>query len=209
MSSDWSILIEEILKCIKCPLHLTRKNPVPGEGDLNAKLMFVGEAPGANEDEQGRPFVGAAGKLLTELIESIGLTRGQVYITNIVKCRPPYNRDPTDEEINACSPYLIKQIEFIKPKLIVALGRHSGRFLVESAGLKWISMSANRGRVYDVKLFNISTKLIVTYHPAAALYNPRLKPILQSDFELIKRVYIEITKSGEKVKRTILDYLNK
>jgi len=209
MSSDWNALIEEILNCTKCPLHLTRKKPVPGEGDLNAKLMFIGEAPGANEDEQGRPFVGAAGRLLTELIESIGLTREQVYITNIVKCRPPNNRDPMEEEINACSPYLIKQIGFIKPKLIVALGRHSGRFLIESAGLKWISMSANRGRVYDVKIFDVSTKLIVTYHPAAALYNPQLRPILQSDFDLIGKVYVEIVKPGEKIKRTILDYLNK
>jgi len=210
-ASEWSALVHQILTCTKCGLHKYRKNAVPGEGRVDAVLMFVGEAPGAHEDEEGRPFVGAAGKLLTQLIESIGLKREDVYITNIVKCRPPGNRDPTDEEIEACSPYLVKQITLIKPKIIVALGRHSARFLFTSAGLKWSSMTAVHGRVYDVEVFGVKARLIATYHPAAALYNPKLKPDLEKDFQTIRKVYEEVV-LGERSssgKRSILDYLKK
>ena len=209
MSLEWRKLIEEIASCRKCDLYKYRKNPVPGEGRLDADIMFVGEAPGAQEDEMGRPFVGAAGKLLTELIESIGLKREDVYITNVIKCRPPNNRDPTDKEIEACSPYLIRQIQLIKPKIIVALGRHAGRFLFNNAGLKWRNMMVMHGRVYDVELFGVKTKLLATYHPAAALYYPKLRPKLEEDFQLLKKLYEEIVKGAEKsVKRTLLDFMS-
>jgi len=206
LSSEWDALVREILECSKCDLHKFRKKAVPGEGKLTADLMFVGEAPGAQEDESGRPFVGAAGKLLTQLIESIGLRREDVYITNIVKCRPPNNRDPTDEEIAACSPYLVRQIQMIEPKMIVALGRHSARFLFTSAGLRWGSMTAMHGKAYDVTLFGVKTRLIATYHPAAALYNPNLRQELERDFQVIRKLCEEISR-GARSRRSLLDYL--
>ncbi len=195
------------MNCKKCELYKYRKNPVPGEGRRDAEIMFVGEAPGAREDETGRPFVGAAGKLLTELLEKIGLKREDVYITNVVKCRPPNNRDPTEEEIRACSPYLMKQIQLIKPKIIVALGRHAGRFLFEQAGLKWHSMKAVHGKVFDVMINGIKVKLMATYHPAAALYYPKLRPALEKDFDVLKKTIHSMHE--EKKPKTILDYFDK
>ncbi len=195
------------MNCKKCELYKYRKNPVPGEGRKDAEIMFVGEAPGAREDETGRPFVGAAGKLLTELLGKIGLKREDVYITNVVKCRPPNNRDPTEEEIRACSPYLMKQIQLIKPKIIVALGRHAGRFLFEQGGLKWRSMKAVHGKVFDIVINGIKVKLMATYHPAAALYYPKLRPELEKDFEVLKKIIHSVHK--EKKPKTILDYFNK
>jgi len=208
ISDEWDNLIEQIMNCRKCDLYKNRKNPVPGEGNKNADLMFIGEAPGAREDATGRPFVGAAGKLLTELIESIGLTRRDVYITNIVKCRPPGNRDPREEEINACLPYLLKQIKLIKPRIIVALGRHAGKTLFELSGLKWINMSRMHGRVFDASIEGVSFKLTVTYHPAAALYNPRLKGSLEKDFrETIKSLLDALRRRQEEVRqRTLFEY---
>lgn len=186
IEEEYFKLVNDIIKCTKCPLHISRKKPVPGEGSLNPKIMFIGEAPGAREDETGRPFVGAAGQLLTKLIEGIGLTRGKVYITNIVKCRPPNNRDPREEEIILCLPYLKKQISLIKPKLIVTLGRHAAKVILELAGLKFRSMTKEHGKAYDIKIDSLRTRLIPTYHPAAALYNPALKQILIRDFNLLK-----------------------
>ncbi len=212
---EWNRLVEEIMNCKKCPLHKYRKNPVPGEGSITSPLMFVGEAPGSKEDETGRPFVGAAGKFLTELIEVIGLKRSDVFITNIVKCRPPGNRDPLPEEVNACLPYLIRQIKLIKPKVIVALGRHAARTLYSLAGLKWSSMSRMHGRIRDIEIEGIRIKIVTTYHPAAALYNPRLKDTLIKDFkesvtkaieEVLKKQTIESNKSRS-IQRSILDYL--
>ncbi len=175
-------LIEEIASCKRCDLHRFRKNPVPGEGPLDTRVMVVGEAPGRKEDERGRPFVGPAGKLLDKLLELAGLKRSQVYITNVVKCRPPGNRDPTDEEIEACLPYLLRQIRLIKPRLIIAVGRHAGRTLYRLAGLKWESMSRLHGRVVDAVIEGVRLKLAVTYHPAAALYKPPIREKLEKDF---------------------------
>lgn len=181
-------LINEILNCKKCPLWRTRTNAVPGEGSLNTDIMFIGEAPGRNEDLQGRPFVGAAGKLLTELISKIGLQRSEVYITNVVKCRPPGNRDPTPEEIKACSPYLDKQIQIIKPKIIITLGRHSTKYILSKANIKVNSITKVHGKVFRLNIYNMHIKVIPTYHPAAALYNPRIRSILENDFvNIIKR----------------------
>ena len=194
------IIAKEIQKCTKCPLYKNRKNPVPGEGNPDSEIIFIGEAPGYHEDVQGRPFVGSAGKLLTELIEMIGLNRKNVFITNVVKCRPPTNRDPLKEEIDACKPYLFKQIEIIKPRIIVTLGRHSTLTILHHMGIKVHGISSVRGQIFKGELLGINVTVIPTYHPAAALYNPKLRRVLEEDFMLIKMVL-----SGEydKKKRTI------
>ncbi len=204
-TGEWTRLVEEIMMCRKCPLHETRTRPVPGEGSLDAEIMFVGEAPGRREDETGRPFVGAAGRLLSELLGSIGLRREDVFITNIVKCRPPGNRDPREEEIAACSPYLIRQIRLIKPRIIVALGRHSGRFLFTQAGLRWAPLSAIHGKTYTVTIAGVTARLVATYHPAAALYNPRLRGVLEEDFKKIQSLLRD--RGGERGQRSLFDYM--
>lgn len=183
LEGEYRRLFEEIKSCRKCRLREKATQTVPGEGNIRSGIMFVGEAPGRQEDIQGRPFVGAAGKLLTELIESVlGMKRDDVYITNVVKCRPPGNRDPLPDEIEACSPYLLRQIELIDPDVLVALGRHAARFLLELGGEHFSSLSASRGRVYELRILGKPRKILVTYHPAAALYNPQLRSYLESDF---------------------------
>src|SRR5437763_1047755 len=134
-----------IATCTRCPLYATAKNPVPGEGNPNAELMFVGEAPGATEDETGRPFIGAAGQLLTKILEAINLPREKVYICNVLKHRPPGNRNPRPEEVSACSPYLIRQIELIRPKVILALGSFAAQALLQSK----LSLSKLRGQIHE------------------------------------------------------------
>jgi len=181
-------LAQRIRECRNCRLHRSRKNAVPGEGNPYAHVMFVGEAPGYNEDVEGRPFVGAAGKLLTSLIESAGLSRGEVYITNVVKCRPPENRDPEADEIEACKPFLLQQLRIIRPAVVVSLGRHSTGFFFQLAGLDFRSVMSVRGAVRTVNLGDLSFSLLPTLHPAAALYNPGLKALLESDFKLLHRV---------------------
>ncbi len=179
---------KEIEVCRKCPLHRTRINPVPGEGNENARIMFIGEAPGGNEDLMGRPFVGRAGKLLDLLLETIGLKREDVFITNVVKCRPPGNRDPTKEEIEACHYYLDKQISIIRPKVICTLGRFSMDYILNKFNIPHASITESHGKVFEVK--NLSGKffIIPMYHPAAALYNPNLRGVLEEDFKTLKDV---------------------
>ncbi len=172
---------EEIKKCQKCPLYKTRKNAVPGEGRFEKKIMFVGEAPGRREDELGRPFVGAAGKFLDELLASIELSRKDVYITNIVKCRPPGNRDPTDEEIKLCSPYLDRQIAVMKPRIICPLGRFSAKYILEKFGFEMDKISKIQGSVFEGEVL-----ILPMYHPAAALYHQNLKNELYKSFEVLK-----------------------
>jgi DNA polymerase len=187
MDKEMVEIAEEIRNCVKCPLHQFRKNAVPGEGDPNAKIMFVGEAPGYYEDVQGRPFVGAAGKLLTELIENVlGVPRPSVYITNVVKCRPPENRDPLPDEIDSCSPYLDRQIRLVKPKIVVTLGRHSTGYLLGKAGIKIRGITEVRGKIFSLFLFESLLNIVPTLHPAAALYNPQLKVQIEEDFRRIK-----------------------
>lgn len=178
-----------VKNCQKCNLAKTRTNVVPGEGNYQAKILFIGEGPGKNEDLQGRPFVGAAGKLLDELIASIGLQRKDVYIANVVKCRPPNNRDPLPEEIQSCWPYLENQISLIKPELIVTLGRHSmARFYPQGR------ISVDHGRALR-RLIPPFGKIVFfpCYHPAAALYNGSLRETLFKDFKKIPKV-LEIVK---------------
>lgn len=156
-------------KCTKCPLYETRTQGVPGEGNPNARLVFVGEAPGADEDAQGRPFVGRAGKLLTSIIEAMGLKRQDVFIGNILKSRPPGNRDPQITEITACIDYLYEQFDIIEPEIIVALGAYAARTLLDSTE----SIGKLRGRVHDYypTPMHAPIKLIATYHPAYLLRN--------------------------------------
>jgi len=170
----------EIRKCKKCPLYRMRKNAVPGEGGHKKKIMFIGEAPGRREDELGRPFVGAAGKFLDELLGEIGLSREDVYITNVVKCRPPNNRDPTDEEISLCSPYLERQIEALKPRIICPLGRFSAKYILEKYGFEMSTISKVQGKIFEGEVI-----IIPMYHPAAALYHQNLKDDLRRSFKVL------------------------
>ena len=175
----------EVKGCRRCRLWRHAKNAVPGEGRLDAALMFIGEAPGHWEDVKGRPFVGRAGKLLDELLSSIHLERKNVYIANVVKHRPPENRDPRQDEIEACTPYLDRQIQIIKPKIIMTLGRHSTRCILSKINVKVSGITETRGRLYRTTLFGFPIKIIPTFHPAAALYNPNYETVLREDFEMI------------------------
>ncbi len=185
---------EEVLGCQKCSLYKEREKnkffPVIGEGNHQAEIMFVGEAPGLNEAKTGRPFCGAAGKILDELLESVGLNRKEVYITNILKDRPPQNRDPKPEEVLACTPYLDRQIEVINPKVICALGNFSTRYIFKKYGLeKEIQgISKIRGQVFESKSLFSEIKIIPLYHPAVATYNANMKEVLKKDFNALKNV---------------------
>ena len=165
--------------CRRCKLHtLGRKRIVFGVGNANADLMFVGEAPGADEDEQGIPFVGRAGQLLTKIIEAIGMTRDDVYIANVIKCRPPQNRNPEPDEVDTCEPFLFRQIDVIKPKVIVALGKFGAQTLLRTEE----PISRLRGRIFDFR----GAKLIPTFHPAYLLRNPGSKREVWEDMKLVR-----------------------
>ncbi len=169
---------EDLGDCQRCKLAPTRKTIVFGEGNPHAELMFVGEGPGADEDEQGLPFVGRAGKLLNRMMETVRLKRADVYICNVVKCRPPGNRTPEKDEVDACSPFLYRQIESVKPRLICCLGAPAVRTVL---GIKE-GITKIRGRFYDFA----GTKALATVHPAYILRNPREEKILREDFEKIR-----------------------
>lgn len=171
-------LAEQVKACTLCGLHVTRTNVVVGEGNPDADLMFIGEAPGYYEDQQGRPFVGRAGELLTKMIRAMGLTREQVYIGNVLKCRPPQNRDPRPDEVAMCSPYILKQIEIIQPRVICCLGAHSTRLLT---GQRSAAISKLRGQFFDFQGY----KAISTYHPAYLLRNPSAKKTAWEDLQKI------------------------
>jgi uracil-DNA glycosylase family 4 len=177
----------EVAACRKCGLWKTRKNTVPGDGSINATVMFIGEAPGYWEDVKGRPFVGAAGRLLDEMLLNAGLSRSEVYISNILKCRPPENRDPLPVEVETCTPFLDRQIQIIEPKLIVTLGRHSTFYILSKAGFKEVEgITKLRGKIYEVNIFGLRVSVMPTYHPAAALYNAKHGSSLEGDFRLLR-----------------------
>ena len=189
---EFEKLVEEIRNCRKCPLWQGRKNAVPGEGDINTKILFIGEAPGRQEDIQGRPFVGAAGEQLTEYLKEIGLERSEVYITNVVKCRPPQNRDPTEEEINTCSHlYLDKQIDLIDPSIIVTMGNHATKYILKKFGFKFRSISKEHGIAFEKDTLMKKIIIFPVYHPAAILYNRGLEDIFREDFLKLKKVLEE------------------
>ncbi|RFA99476.1 type-4 uracil-DNA glycosylase [Pyrobaculum aerophilum] len=178
---DLQKLHELIKNCDKCPLHKYRKNAVPGEGEMKLGIMIVGEAPGASEDEAGRPFVGAAGQLLTEALSRLGVRRSDVFITNVVKCRPPNNRTPNREEVEACLPYLIQQIGILKPRRIIALGLISAKALMELMGRRAEKLGDVKGKCYQGRIAGVQVELCVTYHPAAVLRKPALRGEFQKD----------------------------
>ncbi|HTK48098.1 MAG TPA: uracil-DNA glycosylase [Gemmatimonadaceae bacterium] len=169
-----------VAECRRCPLYATAKNPVPGVGNPDADFMCVGEAPGANEDEQGKPFVGQAGQLLTKILAAIDLERDDVFIANVLKHRPPGNRNPMPDEVTACSPYLVRQIELVRPKVILALGTFASQTLLETK----LTIGKLRGQVHRY----YGVPLIVTYHPAALLRNPSWKRPTWEDVQLARRV---------------------
>jgi len=173
-----------ICTCVKCPLGNTRIKFVFGVGNPNADIVFVGEAPGADEDAQGEPFVGRAGQLLNKILEAIHFKREDVYICNILKCRPPNNREPQAEEVDVCEPHLWKQLEIIKPKIIVCLGRVAGQTLLRTSE----SLGTMRGKVHNYR----GIKLVVTYHPAALLRNPNWKKPTWEDVQWIRKMYDEM-----------------
>ncbi len=174
-------IADAVAKCTRCPLYATAKNPVPGTGNPNADFMIVGEAPGANEDEQGVPFVGQAGQLLTKIIGAINLSRDDVFIANVLKHRPPGNRNPLPEEVQACSPYLVRQIELVRPKVILALGTFAAQTLLETKN----TIGKLRGQIHRY----YGVPLIVTYHPAALLRNPAWKRPTWEDVQLARRIF--------------------
>ena len=171
---------KSVASCTRCPLYATATNPVPGQGHPNADLMIVGEAPGATEDEQGLAFVGAAGQLLTKILAAVNLKREDVYICNVLKHRPPGNRNPMPDEVSACSPYLRRQFELIAPKAILALGTFAAQTLLETK----LAIGKLRGQIHRFH----GVPLIVTYHPAALLRNPSWKRPTWEDVQLVRRI---------------------
>jgi uracil-DNA glycosylase len=173
----------EVRACPNCRLSQTRTRAVPGEGPSNAEILMIGEGPGFHEDKQGRPFIGPAGRFLNELIESIGLTREQVYITNVVKCRPPENRDPAPDEIAACAPYLSRQVALLKPKIVVTLGRYSMAQYFPGQSITRIHGQPKRDR---------ETIIFPMFHPAAALHRQELAGTLRQDMLKIPALLEEL-----------------
>ena len=180
---------EEVSTCTKCELHHSRKKAVPGEGPANSDIMFIGEGPGFHENEQGRPFVGAAGKFLEELLSDIGLSRQEVFISNVVKCRPPGNRDPQPDEVDICtSAYLDRQIAAINPKVIVTLGRFSMNLLMPNSKISQVHGQA----------VTIQGRLVVPmYHPAAALHQGSLRPVIKQDFAQLPQLIAKAADAPE------------
>ena len=190
--SEFDDLIQQIKTCVQCNLSQGRTNAVPGEGSLDADIMFIGEGPGFYEDRDGRPFIGPAGKLLEEMLASINLKRSDVYITNMVKCRPPDNRDPQPDELQSCKPYMDRQIEMIAPKVIVTLGRFSfGKFFPGEP------ISKARGKPRRWKNLTVYPM----YHPAAALHNPKLRPIIENDFKNLPSLIDRVVETHEEEKQ--------
>lgn len=196
---------DEILHLKKSPLYEYRtKNkyfPVIGEGDHDTDIVFIGEAPGLNEAKQGRPFCGAAGKVLDKLLASADIARSEVYITNIVKDRPPENRDPTPEEIALYAPFLDRQLEIIKPKVIVTLGRFSMEYIMKKYGLdlEMEPISKAHGKKFDAKAGEHTMQIVPLYHPATALYNGSFMKVLEEDFEILKQFHKKYDKKTDTV----------
>ncbi len=179
----WEVLRQRVVKCQQCELHQGRKQTVFGVGDHNADWLIIGEAPGAEEDKQGEPFVGRAGKLLNSMLLACGLQREQVFIANILKCRPPNNRDPKAEEVAACSSYLREQIDLIQPKIILAVGRIAAQNLLQTE----TPIGKMRGQKYEYA--DTGIPVVVTYHPAYLLRAPREKRKAWQDLQMAMRVY--------------------
>ncbi len=188
-------IASEVIGCPLCKLSRSRRNAVPGDGQLSSKIMFIGEAPGKNEDEQGKPFVGAAGMILNQALEKAGIKRAEVFITNVVKCRPPNNRLPENDERSICRQYLDRQISLIAPKIICILGSTA-----YSSILGGKSIIKNRGKIMEKN----GQKYFLTIHPAAAIYNKNLRSVLNNDLFLLSK---EIKKMEYDKRTSLLDYI--
>lgn len=182
---------EEVAVCRRCKLWKTRRNAVLGEGNPNSQIMFIGEAPGYWEDIKGKPFVGAAGRFLDTLLCEAGLSRETVFIGNVLKCRPPRNREPLSNEIEKCGPYLDDQIQIIQPKFIITLGSCSTAYIFSKAALQFDGVTRSHGRFYEASISGFPVTIFPTFHPAAALYRGKYKELLQQDFRLLKRFLAE------------------
>jgi DNA polymerase len=176
----------EIVVCTKCRLCKSRSRAVPGEGCADSQIMFIGEGPGRSEDVEGRPFVGQAGKLLDMLISDAGLVRKHTFICNIVRCRPPRNREPRPDEIQACTPYLERQIKAIRPKVIVTLGKCSTAHIFRKINLPFNNITQVHGKALDKTVLGKPVTIFPTFHPAAALYSAKYKEQLAEDFQVLK-----------------------
>jgi uracil-DNA glycosylase len=188
-------IASEVIGCPLCKLSRSRRNAVPGDGQLSSKIMFIGEAPGKNEDEQGKPFVGAAGMILNQALEKAGIKRAEVFITNVVKCRPPGNRVPENDERSICRQYLDRQISLIAPKIICILGSTA-----YSSILGGKSITKNRGKIMERN----GQKYFLTVHPAAAIYNKNLRSVLNNDLFILSK---EIKKMEYDKRTSLLDYI--
>ena len=186
--SDLESLHSQIISCVKCNLYKTRTNAVPGKGNPKAEILFIGEAPGRNEDNKGEPFVGTAGKILSEALDSVGLSRDDVFITNVVKCRPPNNRIPLQEEKDTCNVYLSKELDMIKPKIICIMGNTAYGSLLNGS-----SITKNRGKIIekDGQLY------FLTIHPAAVIYNQELKSVLKNDMKTLVETLAKLKKEKD------------
>ncbi|MDI9619419.1 MAG: uracil-DNA glycosylase [Candidatus Nezhaarchaeota archaeon] len=190
-----------IMGCKRCRLWMSRSNAVPGFGNPDAHILLVGEAPGRSEDREGKPFVGAAGQLLDRLLAYAGIRRSEVYITNVVKCRPPNNRDPLPDEVEACACYFDEQVRTINPKLLVCLGRHSTNMILlkggnSVVGRRGVSISTVRGQALRVIYQGLDLMVFPTYHPAAGLYSLKFKNTLVEDFKRLGALVKELDLSS-------------
>lgn len=193
------ILSREIVTCTRCRLAQTRNNAVPGEGPVNPKLLFIGEAPGKHEDLTGRPFVGRAGAVLEDLLASIGLERGGVFITSIIKCRPPENRIPKRDEISACAGFLDRQIEILLPEIIIPMGRLASEQVFSRFRIPHKPIGSIHGKIFFTRTSHDQQIVIIpVYHPAAVTHNPLLKDIIFDDFRIIGTIIRKSEQPGRK-----------
>ncbi|MFO8077969.1 MAG: uracil-DNA glycosylase [Thermoplasmatota archaeon] len=190
--SELNEVRKRIISCRKCDLSKTRHHSVAGEGSSNASIMFIGEAPGFHEDKKGQPFVGRAGKILDELLASVDLNRSDVFIANILKCRPPNNRNPKKDEILACTEYLDRQIEIIQPSILVPLGNFACAYIFEKFGISYTKISRIHGKTFQRNTLLGSLYIIPMYHPAVATYNSQKKSTLLTDMESLQSIEKEL-----------------
>ncbi len=192
----------QIAGCQRCRLHATRTNTVPGEGSLEAKIMFIGEAPGRNEDMQGKPFVGRAGDVFDKLLASIELTRNDIYLCNILKCRPPENREPLSDEVHSCVGSLDIQITIINPQVIATLGRYATTYILQKFSLPLRNISTLHGQAIDVETPLGKKKIVPLFHPAVATYDPGKLDVLIQDIQILKTISVDSqSPSTQKIER--------